>query len=113
MGGRDLRRLQVDVVSTSKPEPGPEPHTFRCEADIRIREGGHQRVDQAKLLVRHKRGWMGVNAGFAYELDAAKYPTFEARAEQACLWTLDEFPSADGELISVFLLGSGTVEFEE
>jgi hypothetical protein len=56
---------------------------------------------------------MGVNAGFSYELDAAEYPTFEARAEQACLWTMEEFPSADGELISVFLLGTGTVEFEE
>ena len=112
MGARDLRRLQVDVVSTSKPEPGPEPHTFRCEAEIRIREGEDRRVDKAKLLVRHKRGWMGVNAGFDYQLDAVEYPTFEARAEQACLWTLEEFPSEDGELISVFLLGSGAVEFE-
>jgi hypothetical protein len=113
MGDRDLRWLQVDVVSTSKPEEGPERHTYRCEAEIRIREGNHQRVDRARLLVKHPRGWMGVNAGFSYELDAAEYPTFEARAEQACLWTMEEFPSADGELISVFLLGTGTVEFEE
>jgi hypothetical protein len=108
----DLRTLQVDVVSTSKPEPGPDRHTYRCDADIRIREGDHLQVDRARLLV-HPSGWMGVNAGFQYELDAATYPTFEARAEQACLWTIGEFPSEDGELISVFLLGTGTVEFDD
>ncbi len=109
---RDLRTLQVDVVSTSKPEPGPDRHTYRCEADIRISEGDRRRVDRARLLVRHPSGWMGVNAGFEYHLDPAEYPTFEARAEQACLWTMEEFPSEDGELISVFLLGTGAVHFE-
>ena len=108
----DVRTLQVDVVSTSRPEPGPDRHTYRCEADIRIREGERLRVDHARLLVRHPSGWMGVNAGFGYELDAEAFPTFEARAEQACLWTMDEFPSEDGELISVFLLGTGAVHYE-
>ena len=110
---RDLRRVQVDVVSTSRPEPGPERHTYRCEADIQIREGNHRRFDKARLVVRHPSGWMGVNAGFSYELDPAEFPTFEARAEQACLWTMDEFPSEDGELISVFLLGTGEVHYED
>jgi hypothetical protein len=52
---------------------------------------------------------MGVEARFFYDLDSREFPTFEARAEQACLQVLQEFPS--DEIISVFLLGTGEVEF--
>jgi hypothetical protein len=106
----DLRRVQVDVVSISKPELGSEPDTYRCDAEVRISEGTDRRVEKARLAIQHPSGWMGVTAGFSYELDARVYPTFEARAEQACLWALEEFPS--DEIISVFLLGSGTIDYD-
>ncbi len=106
-----MHHLQVDVVSTSKPEPGPERDLYRCAADIRISEGTEHKVCKATLVIRHLAGWMGVNAGFTYTLDAREYPTFEARAEQACLWAISEFPSDEDKGISVFLLGTGTIDF--
>ncbi len=59
-----------------------------------------------ELTVHHPRGWMGVAAAFDFQLDSREYPTFDERAAKARLMTLDEFP--DDELISVFLLGTGT-----
>jgi hypothetical protein len=105
----EIRRVRVEVESTSKPEPGPERMTFKCDADIRISEGGEHQVCKARLTVHHPRGWMGVSAEFAYEVDCRQYPTFAARAEYACLQAVKEFPS--DEIISVFLLGTGEIEF--
>ncbi len=107
--GPQIRRIRVDVESTSKPEPGPERNTFRCLADIRISEEEEHHVCKARLTVHHPRGWMGVSAGFTYEVDGREFPTFAARAEQACLEVIKEFPS--DEIISVFLLGTGESEF--
>ncbi len=106
---QQLRRVRVDVESTSKPEPGPERNTFKCFADIRISEGEEHQVCKARLTVHHPRGWMGVSAGFTYEVDGREFPTFAARAEQACLEVIKEFPS--DEIISVFLLGTGESAF--
>jgi hypothetical protein len=107
----DMVRLQVDVVTTSKPARGPERHLYRCPADIRIAEGSARTVCKADLVIRHPAGWMGVRAGFSYTLDRREYPTFEARAEQACLLALAEFPSEEHQIISVFLLGTGATDF--
>jgi len=107
----EMHDLQVDVVSTSKPEPGPERDVYRCAADIRISEGADHQVCKATLVIRHLAGWMGVNAGFTYSLDSREYPTFEARAEQTCLWAMAEFPSEEHKTISVFLLGTGAADF--
>ena len=60
---------------------------------------------RAQLTVHHPRGWMGVAAGFDYDIDPQEYPTFQERAECARRLALEEFPA--DELISVFLLGSG------
>ena len=110
-GGK--HHLQVDVVSTSKPEPGPERDVYRCAADIRVSEGADHQVCKATLVIRHLAGWMGVNAGFTYSLDGREYPTFEARTEQACLWAMSEFPSEEHKTISVFLLGTGATDFSD
>jgi hypothetical protein len=104
-----VRRLQVEVQSTAKPEPAPERNTYRCVAAIRVSEGSRNMTCPARLTVHHPRAWMGVEARFHYELDSREFPTFEARAEQACLQVVEEFPS--DEIISVFLLGTGEVEF--
>ena len=106
---RWVRRLRVEVESTAKPEPGPEHDIYRCEAAIRVSEGGHRTACPARLTVHHPRAWMGVEARFIYDLDSREFPTFEARAEQACLQVVHEFPS--DEIISVFLLGTGEAEF--
>lgn len=105
----DIRRLRVDVESTSKPEPGSDRHTYKCLADIRVSEGEQHQVCKARLTVHHPRGWMGVSAGFTYEVDGREFPTFAARAEHACLQVMKEFPS--DEIISVLLLGSGDPDF--
>lgn len=102
-------RLQVDIMSTSKPEPGPGPHTYRCDADVVVSEPGYRQVCRARITVHHPSGWMGVAAGFEYDLDHRVYPTFESRAEQACLWALEAFRS--DEIISVLLLGTGAVHY--
>lgn len=107
----EMCRLQVDVVTTSRPTPGPERHLYRCPADIRISEGSDRRVCKADLVIRHPAGWMGVRAGFTYLLDRREYPTFEARTERACLLALSEFPSEEHQIISVFLLGTGATDF--
>ena len=104
-----VRRLRVDVESTSKPEPGPDRHTYKCLADIRVSEGEEHQVCKARLTVHHPRGWMGVSAGFTFEVDGREFPTFAARAEHACLQVMKEFPS--DEIISVFLLGSGDANY--
>ena len=104
-----IRRLRVEVESTAKPEPGPDRNTYRCEAAIRVREESRTTVCPARLTVHHPRAWMGVEARFYYDLDSREYPTFEARAEQACLRVLEEFPA--NEIVSVLLLGTGEVEF--
>ena len=104
-----VRRLYVDVESTAKPEPGAEPDTYRCEAAIRVSEGEQRTTCPARLTVHHPRAWMGVEARFFYDLDSREFPTFAARAEQACLQVVQEFPS--DEIISVFLLGTGEAEF--
>lgn len=104
-----LVRLRVEVESTAKPERGPERNTYKCEAAIRVSEGNQSSVCPARLTVHHPRAWMGVEARFYYDLDSREFPTFEARAEQACLQVLQEFPS--DEITSVFLLGTGEVEF--
>ena len=103
------RRLRVDVESTSKPERGEEAHTYKCLAVIRVREGEKHQECSARLTVHHPRGWMGVEAGFVFEVDDREFPTFAARAEYACLQAVKEFPS--DEIISVFLLGTGEPEF--
>lgn len=105
-----IRRLRVDVASTSKPERGEDPDTFRCLATIRVMEGEERHQCSAKLTVHHPRGWMGVEAGFLFEVDDRELPTFAARAEYACLQVVKEFPS--DEIISVFLLGTGEPEFD-
>lgn len=105
----EKRRVRVDVESTSKPEPGPERDTYRCDADIRISEGGEHQVCRARLTVHHPRGWMGVSTGFTYEVDSREFPTFASRAEFVCLEVMKEFPS--DEIVSVFLLGTGDLEF--
>ena len=102
-----MRRLRVDVESTSKPEHQDD--VYKCDAEIRIVEGESRQVTKARLSVHHPRGWMGVSAGFTYDLDAREFPTFAARAEEACLRVMKEFPS--DEIISVFLLGTGDTEF--
>ncbi|MCB2224720.1 MAG: hypothetical protein KQH83_11185 [Actinobacteria bacterium] len=99
--------LYVDVRSVSKPVRLEGRDRYRCEAEIRVTEGGREKVTRARLTVCHPRGWMGVFAGFVYELDTRRYPTFERRAEWARQRVLDEFP--DDRLISVFLLGTGSV----
>lgn len=104
-----VRRLRVEVESTAKPEPGPEHDTYRCDAEIRVTEGSQRTVCPARLTVHHPRAWMGVEARFVYDLDSREFPTFAARAEQACLKVVREFPS--DEIISVFLLGTGEAEF--
>lgn len=105
-----LHRLRVEVTSTSKPEPGPERHTFRCKAEIRVTEGNQALASKALLTVHHPRGWMGVSTEFRYQVDGQRFPTFESRAEHVTLATLKEFPSDD--IISVFLLGTGEPEFD-
>lgn len=104
-----IRRLRVDVASTSKPERGEAPDTFKCLATIRVAEGEEHHECPARLTVHHPRGWMGVDAGFHFEVDDREFPTFAARAEYACLQVLKEFPS--DEIISVFLLGTGEPEY--
>ena len=104
------RRLRVDVESTSKPERGEEPNTYRCLATIRVAEGEEHHECSARLTVHHPRGWMGVEAGFYFEVDDRELPTFAARAEYACLQAVKEFPS--DQIISVFLLGTGEAEFD-
>jgi hypothetical protein len=104
-----VRRLRVEVESTAKPEAGPEHNMYRCDASIRVSEGDQSTTCAARLTVHHPRAWMGVEARFFYDLDSREFPTFEARAEQACLQVVREFPS--DEIISVFLLGTGEVEF--
>ncbi|NNC90994.1 MAG: hypothetical protein HKN80_00740 [Acidimicrobiia bacterium] len=104
-----VRRLRVEVESTAKPEAGPEPNTYRCDAAIRVTEEGQRTTCPARLTVHHPRAWMGVEARFVYDLDSREFPTFAARAEQACLQVIQEFPS--DEIISVFLLGTGEAEF--
>ena len=104
-----IRRLRVDVESTSKPDRGEEPNTFKCLATIRVVEGEEHHQCSARLTVHHPRGWMGVEAGFLFEVDDREFPTFDARAEYACLQAVKEFPS--DEIISVFLLGTGEPEF--
>ena len=104
-----VRRLRVEVESTAKPEPGPDRNTYRCDADIRVTEGSQRKVCPARLTVKHPRAWMGVEARFSYDLDSREFPTFEARAEQACLQVVREFPS--DQIISVFLLATGETEF--
>ena len=106
-----MHHLQVDVVSTSKPEPGPERDSYRCAADIRISESADHQVCKATLMIRHLAGWMGVNAGFSYTLDGRDYPTFEARAEQACLWAISEFQSDENKGMALRLLGTGATDF--
>jgi hypothetical protein len=96
---------------TSKPLPGPERHTYLCDADLRITEGDEVKVCAARLTVHHPRGWMGVAAGFEYDVDATEYPTFDERAEYVHRQVLAEFPS--DEIISVFLLGTGESCFPE
>lgn len=105
-----VRRLRVDVESVAKPERGEEPNTFKCLATIRVVEGEERHECPARLTVHHPRGWMGVEAGFHFEVDDREFPTFEARAEHACLQVVKEFPS--NEIISVFLLGTGEPEFD-
>jgi hypothetical protein len=107
----EMCRLQVDVVTTSKPAPGPERHLYRCPADIRISEGSDRKVCKANLVIRHPAGWMGVRAGFTYTVDRRQFPTFETRAERACLLALSEFPSEEHQIISVFLLGTGAIDY--
>jgi hypothetical protein len=104
-----IRRLRVDVESTSKPVHDEEHGVYRCDAEIRIIEGTSRQVTRARLTVHHPRGWMGVSAGFSYDLDEREYPTFAARAEEACLRVVEEFPS--DEIISVFMLGTGEPEY--
>jgi hypothetical protein len=104
-----LRRVRVEVMSTSKPELGPEKNTYRCDAVIRVTEGTFRHETHARLTVHHPRGWMGVSTEFRYEIDSQLFPTFESRAEQATLATIKEFPT--DEVISVFLLGTGEPEF--
>lgn len=104
-----VRRLRVEVESTAKPEPAPQRSMYRCDADIRVSEGSQHTVCPARLTVHHPRAWMGVEARFVYDLDSREFPTFEARAEQACLQVVQEFPS--DEIISVFLLGTGEADF--
>jgi hypothetical protein len=69
------------------------------------------KVCAARLTVHHPRGWMGVAAGFEYDVDATEYPTFDERAEYVHRQVLAEFPS--DEIISVFLLGTGESCFPE
>ena len=104
-----IRKLRVDVESTSKPVHDEEHGVYKCDAEIRVVEGESRQVARARLSVHHPRGWMGVSAGFSYDLDAREFPTFAARAEEACLRVLKEFPS--DEIISVFLLGSGDADY--
>jgi hypothetical protein len=105
-----IRRLRVDVESTSKPERGEEPDIYRCLATIRVVEGNERHECSARLTVHHPRGWMGVEAGFYFEVDDREFLTFASRAEHACLQVVKEFPS--DEIISVFLLGTGEPEFD-
>lgn len=106
-----IRRVRVEVTSTSKPEPGPEKNTYRCDAAIRVSESGFRQVTHARLTVHHPRGWMGVSTEFRYDIDSREFPTFESRAEHATLATIEEFPT--DEIISVFLLGTGEPEFDQ
>ena len=103
------RKLRVDVESTSKPVHDEEHGVYKCDAEIRVVEGESRQVTKARLSVHHPRGWMGVSAGFSYDLDEREFPTFAARAEEGCLRVLKEFPS--DEIISVFLLGSGDADY--
>ena len=104
-----VRKLRVDVESTSKPVHDEEHGVYKCDAEIRVAEGERSHVTKAHLSVHHPRGWMGVSAGFSYQLDEGEFPTFAARAEEACLRVLQEFPS--DEIISVFLLGTGDADY--
>jgi hypothetical protein len=99
--------VYVDVRSTSKPQQGDDRDLYINDVEITITEGDQTKVCPARLTVCHPRGWMGVFAGFIYEIDTRRYPTFEARAECARRRALDEFP--EDELISVLLLGTGRV----
>lgn len=105
-----VKRVRVDVESIAKPEPESDRKTYRCDAEIRVSEGDHHQTCDAKLTVHHPRGWMGVEAGFIYELDVREFPTFEARAEAACLRVVSEFPA--DQIISVFLLGTNEADFD-
>ena len=104
-----IRKLRVDVESTSKPVHDEKQGVYKCDAEIRIVEAENRQVTRARLSVHHPRGWMGVSAGFTYALDEREFPTFAGRAEEACLRVIREFPS--DEIISVFLLGTGDSDF--
>lgn len=105
-----IHRVHVEVESTSKPESGSRLHTYECDVAIRITDGDDTTVCTERLEVHHPRGWMGVRAGFEYDIDARDYPSFWTRAECARRRVLEEFPP--DELVSVMLLGTGDARFD-
>ncbi|MDH3306527.1 MAG: hypothetical protein OEO77_03260 [Acidimicrobiia bacterium] len=106
----EVRHVFVEVKSTTHPVPGKERHTFVCDAEVRVSDGPDEVRYTTELTIHHPRGWMGVDGGFAYNIDTTKYPTFEQRAEYACNRAIAA--CASDQLISVALLGTGKPTFE-
>ncbi len=108
---QSVHHMRAEVESTNRPTPGPESHTFTCDVVVRVFEGTEEARYHEAVTIHHPRGWMGVAAGFEYDLDDRLFPTFADRAEQVRTLVLREFPTE--ELISVFLLGTGETQFAE
>lgn len=100
-----MHHVFVDVHSVAHPRPGPRRHTYVTEVEARITEGVQSARRATTLTVHHPRGWMGIEAGFGYDIDDRWYPTFTDRAGHAYEQALAEVASTD--LISVALLGTG------
>ncbi|MBK5267591.1 MAG: hypothetical protein JJE47_09180 [Acidimicrobiia bacterium] len=100
-----VRHVFVDVESTSRPVPGPKRHMFECDVDIRVSDGWDEKLYQTKLTIHHPRGWMGIEAGFAYNIDPREYPTFDERADIAYGRAVAAL--ATDQLVSVAMLGTG------
>ncbi|MDH3194612.1 MAG: hypothetical protein OEM40_09870, partial [Acidimicrobiia bacterium] len=103
--GEWMEHVSVEVYSIAHPQPGPRRHTFRVQVEARIAEGDRSTRRATMVTVHHPRAWMGIEAGFGYDIDSRMYPTFEDRAACAFRHAIGEISSE--EMISVALLGSG------
>lgn len=103
--GDGMKHVSVDVYSVAHPQPGTRRHTFRVQVEARITEGPNSTRRATMLTVHHPRAWMGIEAGFCYDVDSRVYPTFEERAACAYREAITEISSE--EMISVALLGTG------
>jgi hypothetical protein len=78
---------------------------FECDVDIRVSDGRDEKLYQTRLTIHHPRGWMGIEAGFAYNIDPREYPTFDERADIAYGRAVAAL--ATDQLVSVAMLGTG------